>query len=147
MAAEKGDDAIEAVRAKLTENGRIPLAVYRAFYKGSLGGFGPWVHKVNLEVLRRHGIKLRKDGDAYIVLAPEQQLERGNKHGRKAIRQKEYQIATYDGLTQRADTPEEVRVRAVALSDKAGAAYVDLCTAQRRRPRVQALLEAAGLKK
>lgn len=134
-------DAIEAVHTELVSCARIPLAFYRQFYSGPAGGFGIWCYRVNREIQRRYGVKLRKRKDAYEPLNPVQQVHSGDTHGLKALRQKEYQIEAYDGVMIRPDAPEELKGKALAKREKAASSLVDMTSRQRLRARVAALLD------
>jgi hypothetical protein len=134
-------DAIEAVHNTLATAESVPVSLYRALYTGSPGGFGPWVYRINEEIQRRFGVKLRKRRDVYVPLDAAGQMKSADKHGVKALRQKRRQLETYDVLMMRPDFPEEVKVKALGKRDKAAASLADMSTKSRLRARVAALLE------
>lgn len=134
-------DILTSVQA-LMASGRVPLVVYRAHYKGDTEvGFRLWVHRVNREVLSRWGVKLRIVGDACVALGVERQLRYAKNHARKAIRQKQYEMETYDGVLHRNDAEEEARALAAARRDRAASGLTDLRNSQRRREHIARLLD------
>lgn len=125
-----------------SDSSSVHESAYRAHYNGTSTMFHKHVWALNQLLLKEKGIKLKKDGDYYRVKTPEEQISAGDRHGVKAIRQKQYQVNTFEGVTLRADANDAVKSMALGKRDKAAAGLVDLKSKQRRKARLNMMVSS-----